>query len=106
MVVTDDSERDIGREILEGILEIQRGGGRRVIVCRPFIAEENTEAEQIADWLAASMPVLRDVWDNEEDDVYDQLMGDGGGEMYGEREYTGIFDRPGDDGRRPAADAG
>jgi len=62
--MVDESRRDSGREVLEGILEIQRGGGRRVFVWRPFTAEENTEAAQIADWLAASMPVLREVWDN------------------------------------------
>jgi hypothetical protein len=60
----DESKRDIGMEILEGIRAIKRGGGRRVFVWRPFTAEENTEAAQIADWLAASMPVLREVWDN------------------------------------------
>ena len=35
--------------------------------------EEETEASHVSDWLAASMPSLREVWDNEEDAVYDQL---------------------------------
>lgn len=32
--------------------------------------EEADEATLVADWLAASMPSLREVWDNEEDAVY------------------------------------
>jgi excisionase family DNA binding protein len=35
--------------------------------------EEEDEAAVVADWLAASMPSLREVWDNEEDAVYDRL---------------------------------
>lgn len=34
----DESTRDIGQEILDGILEIQRGGGRRFTVEVPPIA--------------------------------------------------------------------
>jgi len=37
------------------------------------IREGETEASLIADWLGASLPSLRQVWDNEEDAVYDQL---------------------------------
>jgi putative transcriptional regulator len=36
--MADESKRDIGREILEGILEIQSGGGRRFVVEVPPIA--------------------------------------------------------------------
>jgi len=35
--------------------------------------EEEGEAALVADWLAASIPSLREVWDNEEDAVYDHL---------------------------------
>jgi hypothetical protein len=35
--------------------------------------EEETEASLVHDWLAASTPSLREIWDNEEDAVYDQL---------------------------------
>ena len=35
--MADESKRDIGREILEGILEIQNGGGRRFVVEVPTI---------------------------------------------------------------------
>ncbi len=34
-------------------------------------AEEETAL--VADWLAASKPALAEVWDNEEDAVYDQI---------------------------------
>lgn len=32
-----------------------------------------SEATLVADWLAASTPSLREVWDSEEDAVYDNL---------------------------------
>jgi hypothetical protein len=35
--------------------------------------EEEDETALVADWLAASLPSLREVWDNEEDAVYDHL---------------------------------
>jgi excisionase family DNA binding protein len=35
--------------------------------------EEETEASLVHDWLAASTPSLREILDNEEDAVYDQL---------------------------------
>jgi excisionase family DNA binding protein len=35
--------------------------------------EERAEAAQVEDWLAASAAALREVWDNEEDAVYDGL---------------------------------
>lgn len=37
------------------------------------VRETGTEASLVADWLAASTPSLREVWDNEEDAAYDQL---------------------------------
>jgi hypothetical protein len=36
--------------------------------------EGETEATLVADWLGASLPSLREVWDNEEDAIYDQLF--------------------------------
>ena len=33
--------------------------------------EEESEASLMRDWQAASMPSLMEVWDNEEDAVYD-----------------------------------
>ena len=35
--------------------------------------DQESEAALAADWLAASVPSLREVWDNEEDAVYDHL---------------------------------
>ena len=35
--------------------------------------EEETEATLVADWFAASTASLTEVWDNEEDAVYDRL---------------------------------
>jgi excisionase family DNA binding protein len=35
--------------------------------------EHETEASLVTEWLGASMPSLREVWDNEEDAIYDQL---------------------------------
>jgi excisionase family DNA binding protein len=35
--------------------------------------EQESEAALVADWLAASSRSLKEVWDNEEDSVYDQL---------------------------------
>jgi excisionase family DNA binding protein len=35
--------------------------------------EAETEAALVSDWLAASTPSLTEVWDHEEDAVYDQL---------------------------------
>ena len=35
--------------------------------------EYETEASLVTEWLGASMPSLRQVWDNEEDAIYDQL---------------------------------
>jgi hypothetical protein len=35
--------------------------------------EEEDEVALVADWLGASMPSLREVWDNAEDAVYDRL---------------------------------
>ena len=35
--------------------------------------EAETETALVSDWLAASSRTLREVWDNEEDAVYDRL---------------------------------
>ena len=35
--------------------------------------EQETEASLVSDWLAVSSRSLKEVWDNEEDAVYDQL---------------------------------
>lgn len=35
--------------------------------------EEDAETSVVSDWLKASMPSLSEVWDNEEDAVYDHL---------------------------------
>lgn len=35
--------------------------------------EEETETSLVHEWLVASVPALREVWDNEEDAIYDQL---------------------------------
>jgi hypothetical protein len=32
------------------------------------------EDEEKAFWLAASLPAMRALWDNEEDDIYEQLL--------------------------------
>ncbi len=36
-------------------------------------AESEADAEHLREWIAASAGALREVWDNEEDAVYDQL---------------------------------
>lgn len=35
--------------------------------------KEETLNQHLSDWLAASTPSLEDIWDNEEDAVYDNL---------------------------------
>ena len=35
--------------------------------------EQETEASLVSDWLTVSSRSLREVWDNEEDVIYDQL---------------------------------
>lgn len=35
--------------------------------------EQETEATFVSDWMAASSRSLKEVWDNEEDAIYDQL---------------------------------
>ncbi len=37
------------------------------------VPEQTSEAALVAEWLAASVPALKEVWDNEEDAVYDEL---------------------------------
>jgi len=37
------------------------------------LREHDTEVSLITEWLSASGPSLREVWDNEEDVIYDQL---------------------------------
>lgn len=48
-------------------------GQVRVIVVWPDIEDTKSEATLTRDWLAASTPSLQQVWDNEEDAVYDHL---------------------------------
>ena len=36
-------------------------------------SEQETEASHVADWLTVSSRSLKEVWDNEEDAIYDQL---------------------------------
>jgi hypothetical protein len=35
--------------------------------------QKEREAELVADWFAASIPSLEEIWDNEEDAIYDHL---------------------------------
>ncbi len=35
--------------------------------------EHETEASLVSDWLAVSSHSLKEVWDNKEDEIYDQL---------------------------------
>ncbi|MBX7236832.1 MAG: helix-turn-helix domain-containing protein [Caldilineales bacterium] len=35
--------------------------------------EKDSETRQVGEWLAASMPSLMEVWDNEGDAIYDHL---------------------------------
>jgi excisionase family DNA binding protein len=37
------------------------------------IQEQESETSLVSDWLAASSRSLKEVWDNEEDAIYDQL---------------------------------
>ena len=37
------------------------------------VSEEASESAHISEWLSASTSSLRDVWDNEEDAIYDNL---------------------------------
>jgi excisionase family DNA binding protein len=37
------------------------------------IHKDETETSLVAEWLGASMSSLREVWDNEEDTIYDRL---------------------------------
>ncbi len=62
-------EKD-GELILKG-LPVRRGVPVEVIILS--VRERETEATLVADWLGASLPSLREVWDNEEDAIYDQL---------------------------------
>ena len=48
---------------------IQAPEGARLLVT--IVTEED---EEKAFWLAASMPAMRALWDNEEDDIYEQLL--------------------------------
>jgi hypothetical protein len=54
----------------EHIIPRSAGGPTRLNLAT---REEEDEAGLVADWLAASLPSLREVWDNEEDAVYDRL---------------------------------
>lgn len=59
---------------LEG-LPFQAGDTVEVIVLERAASDGDTtsEAEQVADWLTASRRSLREIWDNDEDSVYDHL---------------------------------
>ncbi|MGB0384575.1 MAG: helix-turn-helix domain-containing protein [Ardenticatenaceae bacterium] len=35
--------------------------------------QQDTETELVADWFAASSPSLEEIWDNEENAIYDNL---------------------------------
>lgn len=35
--------------------------------------EQESEAVLVSDWLAVSAPLLKEIWDNEEDAIYDKL---------------------------------
>ena len=37
------------------------------------VPEETSESSHVSEWLAVSARSLKEVWDNEEDTVYDQL---------------------------------
>ena len=62
-------EKD-GELVLKG-LPVKAGVPVEVIILS--IREEETEATLVADWLGASLSSLREVWNNEEDAIYDQL---------------------------------
>lgn len=36
------------------------------------VQDQESESHQVAEWLAVSTPSLKEVWDNEEDSIYDQ----------------------------------
>ncbi|HFD40084.1 MAG TPA: DNA-binding protein [Anaerolineae bacterium] len=57
-------------------LGIRIGGEWRILGGELFnlpARTEDSEAALVADWLTASLPSLRQVWDNEDDAIYDQL---------------------------------
>ena len=40
----------------------------------PIVTRVTDEDDEKAFWLAASLPAMRALWDNDEDDVYEQLL--------------------------------
>jgi uracil DNA glycosylase len=36
------------------------------------VQDQESESHQVAEWLTVSAPSLKEVWDNEEDSIYDQ----------------------------------
>jgi hypothetical protein len=58
-------------ELILKDLPVRKGISVEVIILSA--REGETEAALVADWLGASLPSLREVWDNEEDAIYDQL---------------------------------
>ncbi|HEX8242908.1 MAG TPA: hypothetical protein VF541_05420 [Longimicrobium sp.] len=54
---------------IELVDQIDAPEGARLLVT--VVTEED---EEKAFWLAASLPAMRALWDNEEDDIYEQLL--------------------------------
>jgi hypothetical protein len=54
---------------IELVDEMELPEGAHLLVTR--VTEED---EEKAFWLAASLPAMRALWDNDEDDVYEQLL--------------------------------
>ena len=59
---------------LNAVLPEDMPPGRvRVIILVPEAGDVETEGALTADWLAASTSSLQEVWDNEEDAIYDHI---------------------------------
>jgi len=58
-------------ELILKDLPVKEGVPVEVIILS--VREGETEATLVADWLEASLLSLREVWDNEEDAIYDRL---------------------------------
>jgi hypothetical protein len=70
------SERAMKRFLSEKQLGVQIGRQWRVLGASLLdlaSQEEKREASEVTDWLVASASSLREVWDNEDDAVYDGL---------------------------------
>lgn len=66
-------EVDEARRLHAVLPESATPGRVRVIVLLPEADEADDEASTVNDWLAVSTPSLREVWDNDEDAIYDDL---------------------------------